>query len=172
MLKKQEILAIHFTIERLLITHFSKRVMPQDRNEIRQAITEKIILQKLSHDETKGTLNKWLYRVIQNYLNDLHRKKKRAFVRTVDNFDQFKVVEDESDKLKEELLMDRMSQFNHLLSKEKLVHQEHIRSFYIEKKSDEEFAEKHNKNAENLPMERLRIKARMKKGYRPNRLLE
>ena len=69
MLKKQEILAIHFTIERLLITYFSKRVMPQDRNEIRQAITEKFILQNLSHDETKGNITKWIFKKITDYLN-------------------------------------------------------------------------------------------------------
>jgi RNA polymerase sigma factor (sigma-70 family) len=172
MLKKQEILAIHFTIERLLITHFSKRVMPQDRNEIRQAITEKIILQNLSHDETKGTLNKWLYRIIQNYLNDLHRKKKRSFIRTSDNFEQFKIEDDDTAILKEELLADRMIQLDDLLSKEKPENQTHIRSFYVEKKSEDEIAKLINKKAKNLAMDRLRIKARLKKGYRPNRLLE
>jgi len=172
MLKKQEILAIHFTIERLLITHFSKRVMPQDRNEIRQAITEKIILQNLSHDETKGTLNKWLYRIIQNYLNDLHRKKKRSFIRTTDNFEQFKIEDDDTAILKEELLADRMIQLDDLLSKEKPENQKHIRSFYVEKKSEDEIAKLINKKAKNLAMDRLRIKARLKKGYRPNRLLE
>jgi DNA-directed RNA polymerase specialized sigma24 family protein len=105
-------------------------------------------------------------------LNDLHRKKKRSFIRTSDNFEQFKIEDDDTAILKEELLADRMIQLDDLLSKEKPENQTHIRSFYVEKKSEDEIAKLINKKAKNLAMDRLRIKARLKKGYRPNRLLE
>jgi RNA polymerase sigma factor (sigma-70 family) len=172
MYKKEELLSVHFMIEKLLITHFSKRVKPESRNEIRQEIIEKIMNKNLSHDEEKGSMSKWLHRLIQNHLNDLHRKKKRSFIRTSDNFEQFKIEDDDTAILKEELLADRMIQLDDLLSKEKPENQTHIRSFYVEKKSEDEIAKLINKKAKNLAMDRLRIKARLKKGYRPNRLLE
>jgi hypothetical protein len=99
-------------------------------------------------------------------------KKKRSFIRTSDNFEQFKIEDDDTAILKEELLADRMIQLDDLLSKEKPENQTHIRSFYVEKKSEDEIAKLINKKAKNLAMDRLRIKARLKKGYRPNRLLE
>jgi DNA-directed RNA polymerase specialized sigma24 family protein len=81
-------------------------------------------------------------------------------------------MEEEEDHLKEELLSDRWSQYNHLLSKEKMLDQSIVRMRHEEGMSYEQIADKLALPKGPLAMRYKRAKARLKMEYRPNRILD
>jgi RNA polymerase sigma-70 factor (ECF subfamily) len=172
MYKKEEVLTINFMIERIIQTHFSDRVKPEERNEVRQEVIDKILTKRLRHSDTKGNLGKWLYRVIQNHLTDNYRIKKRRMEQFVDDLSYHASVGDENDHLSEELHTDRMTQYNHLLSEERLMDQTIVRLRHEEGMSYEQIAEKLATPKGRLAMRYKRVKERMRRNYRPNRILE
>ena len=172
MYKKEEVLTINFIIEQMLRTHFSDRVKPADRNEVRQEILDKLLSKKLRHVDAKGNVSQWLYRIIQNHLTDNFRMKKRRMEQSLDDFSRLINFADEYDQMTEELLMDRMTQFNHLLSKEKMIDQTIVRLRHEEEMSYEQIAEKLGTPKGPLAMRYKRVKARLKANYQPNRLIE
>jgi RNA polymerase sigma factor (sigma-70 family) len=156
----------------MLRTHFSDRVKTSDRNEVRQEILDKLLSKKLRHTDAKVNVTHWIYRVIQNHLTDNFRMKKRRMEQSLDDFSHLTSYADENDQMSEELLMDRMTQFNHLLSKEKIIDQTIVRLRHEDEMSYEKIAEKLATPKGPLAMRYKRVKARLKANYRPNRLLE
>jgi RNA polymerase sigma factor (sigma-70 family) len=172
MYKKEELITIHFLLEQMLRTHFSDRVKSFERDEVRQEILHKILSKKLRHSDTKGNMGQWLYRVIQNHLTDIYRIKRRSIVQSMGDLSNLSRMEEEEDHLKEELLSDRWSQYNHLLSKEKMLDQSIVRMRHEEGMSYEQIADKLALPKGPLAMRYKRAKARLKMEYRPNRILD
>jgi len=174
MYTNEEILTIHCLIERMLIVYFADRAKPNDRAEIRQDILEKILSKKLRHNDAKGTLDSWLYRVIQNHLTDIYRLKSRNLMVPMESVTHFKesVFFDEEERYHEELLTDRWTQYNELLSREKSIDQLIVRMRHEQDLSYEQIAEKLAVPIGGLAMRYKRTKARLKANYHPNRILE
>lgn len=172
MYKKEQVITIHFMIEQMLRTHFADRVHPGDRDEIRQEILEKIMSKNLGHDDAKGSMGQWLYRVIQNHLTDNFRLKRKNILVSMESLSHFTNHENEEDLLKEELFADRWTQFNQILSKEKAIDQQIIQMRHEQDLSYEQIAEKLAVPVGGLAMRYKRTKARLKKNYRPNRLIK
>jgi len=172
MYNKEYILIINYRIEHLLKTHFSNRVKPADRSEVRQEIITKILSKQLHHTEEKGNLGKWLYRLIQNHLTDNFRKSKKRFVFPFEDLSYLCIPEDEQDFYKEELLVDRMTQYSDLLAREKPIDQQLMRLKYDQKLSYDQIAEILNLEKGVLAMRQKRIKTRLVRDYKPNRRIE
>jgi RNA polymerase sigma factor (sigma-70 family) len=172
MYTKEELITIHVMIDQMLQTHFGDRTKPGDREEIRQEILEKIISKKLRHNEDKGTLGNWLYRVVQNHITDIYRIKRREILVHMESISHFGFMEDEEEQLKEELFADRWTQFNHLLSKEKDIDQRIVHLRHEHEMSYEQIAEHLALPVGPLAMRYKRTKERLKKNYRPNRLAD
>jgi RNA polymerase sigma factor (sigma-70 family) len=172
MYNKEKILTVNFMIERLLQTHFSDRVRPSERSEVRQEIIDKILSKNLHHFDSRGDLGQWLYRLIKNHLTDTYRKNRRSIIQPLEDLSYLSIPEDEHDLLKEELFLDRWSQYNELLSPEKPIDQQIVRLKHEEGMKYDEMAEKLSKPKGTLAMRYKRVKERMKRNYRPNRLLE
>ena len=172
MYSKEQILTVNFMIERILQTHFSDLVKPEERSEVHQEIIDKILTKNLQHTDAKGNLGKWLYQLIKNHLTDSFRKKRRSIILPLEDLSYLTIPEDEQDQLKEELHQDRWSQYNDLLSREKPIDQQIVRLKLEQGMKYEEMAEKLYKHKGNLAMRYKRIKERMKLNYQPNRILK
>jgi RNA polymerase sigma factor (sigma-70 family) len=169
---KEQILAVHFMIESLLITHFSSRVKPCDRKEVQQEIITKILTKHLTFSEAKGSMRTWLYRLMKNHITDNYRKKKRNIIQAQEDLSYLTIPEDEDGRLKEELIVDRWTQYNELLSRETPINQQIIRFRYEQQMNDIQIAEKLGITEGPLAMRRRRLRLRMKRDYRPNRIME
>ena len=169
---KEELLTVHYLIGQLLRTHFTDWVKPQDRDEVRQELIEKILQKNLKHCESKGSADKWLYRLIKNHLTDTYRKKSRSIIQSMEDLSSLHMQEDEQDALKEELFVDRWNQYNQLLANEKAIDEQIVRLRHEKGMKYEQIARVLSISEGRLPMRYKRIKERLKRDYRPNRLLE
>lgn len=171
MYNKEKILTVNCMIERLLQTHFSDRVRPSERSEVRQEIIDKILSKNLQHTEARGDLGQWLYRLIQNHLTDTFRKNRRSIIQPLEDLSYLTIPEDE-DLLKEELHIDRWSQYNELLSRENSVDQQIVRLKHEKGLKYDEISRVLAVPKGPLAMRYKRIKMKMNRDYRPNRLFE
>lgn len=53
MYTKEELLAIHFTLEKLIITEFKHQIKPEQIQEVRDKIIARIIQDKLHHPKAR-----------------------------------------------------------------------------------------------------------------------
>jgi RNA polymerase sigma factor (sigma-70 family) len=170
--KKEHVLAVNFMLETLLVTHFSNRVKPSERKEIQQEIITKILTKNLNYSAVKGSMGQWLYRLIKNHLTDNYRKKKRNIIHTQEDLSYLTIPENEDYRQKEELLVDRWTQYNELLSRETQINQQIMRLRYEQHMNDGQIAEHLGITEGPLAMRRRRLRLKMQQNYRPNRLLE
>jgi RNA polymerase sigma factor (sigma-70 family) len=169
---KEDYLTVNFMIEKLLVTHFSEWVKPQDRNEVRQEILDKILNKKIQHSDSKGNLGKWLYRLIKNHLTDSFRKNRRSIIQPIEDLSYLSIPEDESELLKEELFIDRWTQYNELLSREHPLDEQIVRLRHEKGLKYKQIASELSIPEGPLAMRYKRIRARLKENYRQIRLEE
>jgi RNA polymerase sigma factor (sigma-70 family) len=168
---KEEIKLFDRLISKLLITHFSNLVKSSDRDDVKQEIISKIVFKKLTVSMEKGTAEKWLYRLIKNYLIDQFRKKKTT-IYLKEDFSDMVIPVDATSNLEEELFEDRWNQYNELLARENPIDQKIFRLRFEEGLCDKEVASRLGVPINLLAMRRRRVRLRMKKDYRPNRGVE
>jgi len=53
MYTKEELLAIHFTLEKVISNEFDYQIRPEQRKEVRDKIIERIIQDKLHHQKAR-----------------------------------------------------------------------------------------------------------------------
>jgi RNA polymerase sigma factor (sigma-70 family) len=169
---KEELITINFLIEQILCSHFSSWVKPQDRDEVRQELMYKILQKKLKHSDLKGNIGQWLYRLIQNHLTDTFRKNRRSIIHPLDDLSYLSIPEDEEDLMKEELHTDRWNQYTKLLSRENSIDQQLVRLKHEKGLKYDDISRKLHIPIKRLAMRYKRIKVRLNREFRPNRLLE
>jgi RNA polymerase sigma factor (sigma-70 family) len=169
---KEDYLTVNFMIEQLLVTHFSEWVKPQDRNEVRQEILDKMLTKKIQHSDAKGNLGKWLYRLIKNHLTDSFRKNRRNIIQPMEDLSYLSIPVDDSELLREELFIDRWTQYNDLLARENPMDEKIVRLRHEKGLKYKQIASELSMPEGPLAMRYKRIKARLKENYRHNRLLE
>jgi RNA polymerase sigma factor (sigma-70 family) len=154
---------VNKVVNDVLNRYFGHRVSWHDRHDYQNDIMEKIISKCLSHDETKGSLKTWVYKIVNNHIIDQERKLKTRKVVYKDDLSYYDRAEDDFEILLKEELEDRYTIFGDLLGALPKMDKEIIRLFYLEGLSNGEVASRLSLNEESLAMRRTRIKKRLKK---------
>lgn len=64
MYTKEELLAIHFTLEKLIITEFKHQIKPEQIQEVRDRIIRRINEKNLHHPKENKSMSGWLNELI------------------------------------------------------------------------------------------------------------
>jgi hypothetical protein len=64
MYTKEELLAIHYTLERVISTEFEHQIRAEQRNPVRDKIIARIIQDKVHHQKANKNMGAWLSELI------------------------------------------------------------------------------------------------------------
>ncbi len=70
MYTKEELLAIHFTLEKLISSEFDYQIRPEQRKEVRDKILAQIIQDKLHHQKVNNSMGGWLNELILQEISE------------------------------------------------------------------------------------------------------
>lgn len=164
MLTRQEVEFINVFILTCLNTTYSKRVTPSNREDYKQDILIKVILQYHRYDPAKGTVKQWVGRIIKNYIIDQERKNPP--INYCDDLSFHGEKENEYDLDADKLYQDRLTHLNDMLDEESEENREMLKDFYLNGLSNHEIARIYHQSESVLAMRRKRFKERVRRTYR------
>ena len=70
MYTKEELLAIHFTLEKLIITEFQYQIKPEQIQEVRDRVVLRISEENLQHQKENKSISGWLNELILQEISE------------------------------------------------------------------------------------------------------
>jgi|LakMenEpi03Aug12_release.lakeMendotaPanAssembly.Ray.scaffolds.fasta_scaffold1649550_1 hypothetical protein len=70
MYTKEELLAIHFTLEKLIITEFQHQIKPEQIQEVRDRVVQRIYEENLRHPKENKSMSGWLNELILQEISE------------------------------------------------------------------------------------------------------
>jgi RNA polymerase sigma factor (sigma-70 family) len=164
MFNEQQINEIYNFVYTCLSTIYANRVKPWDRDDYHQNILEKILHQAHRYNPNQGTISQWVGKLIKNFIIDQERKPRRFNL--TDDFSFLTDAAENYDLQEDELFMDRLIFYQGFMNEETFENQEMMRLFYIQGLSDREISALLHVAENQLPMQRKRLKDRIKRAIR------
>lgn len=156
-------LEINNLVSEILTKNFSRRVLYHDRRDYQNDIMEKIIRQRLVHDEKRGSLKAWVYSIVRNHIIDQERKYQKRKLNYTDDLSYFESPDDGTELREKEELEAQFYLYDQLIEQEPAQNKKIMDLFYFQHCSNKEVAKALSISESGLAMTRNRIKKRLKK---------
>jgi len=77
MYTKEELLATHYTLEKVISTEFEQQIRVEQRNHVRDKIIARIIQEKIQHQKANKNMGAWLSELILHEITKSEYKYSR-----------------------------------------------------------------------------------------------
>ena len=156
-------LEINNLVHEILTNNFSRRVLYHDRRDYQNDIMEKVIRQRLIHDEKRGSLKAWVYSIVRNHIIDQERKHQKRKLNYTDDLSYYESPDDGTELREKEELEEQFYLYDQLIEQEPAQNKKIMDLFYFQHCSNKEVAKALSISENGLAMTRNRIKKRLKK---------